>query len=324
MHATLIAIRRLCATAALVLLAGCQTTQGQYNQTTQEQYKILVPQNDPAFKNETPARQQAILSAYDDAVSTCSDDGKKAVFLERAIIPSSGGEMLEAISRTKHLNPSRRLSGGGVLTLHICRSFETPGTPSPYFIAQHRAELTNPADQYVLGKDFFMGRGVSQNYANAVKWWRKAADQELAKAQNNLAVMYAVGRGVALDNAEAIKWWRKSASQGYAPARINLNRPEMLVWDADLSAPQTAVTPELNPDKIICEPAIQVGVPKWETMVHYRPDVEKAKGRGFTEEQCARLTGRFTEQQIVNKHGQPANSDKPMRNQKSPKTPDRK
>jgi TPR repeat protein len=58
--------------------------------------------------------------------------------------------------------------------------------------------------------------------AEAEKWYRKAAKQGFAEAQNNLALMYVLGRGVPQDDAEAVKWFRRAAKQGYAPAQNNL------------------------------------------------------------------------------------------------------
>jgi uncharacterized protein len=63
---------------------------------------------------------------------------------------------------------------------------------------------------------------VPQNYAEAVEWYRKAADRGFAKAQSNLGFMYENGRGVSQNYAEAIKWWRKAAEQGLASAQHNL------------------------------------------------------------------------------------------------------
>ncbi|MEX2648354.1 MAG: tetratricopeptide repeat protein [Alphaproteobacteria bacterium] len=60
------------------------------------------------------------------------------------------------------------------------------------------------------------------DYAEAVKWYRKAADQGLAEAQFTLGVMYHDGLGESQDDAEALKWFRKGADQGDAPAQINL------------------------------------------------------------------------------------------------------
>ena len=58
--------------------------------------------------------------------------------------------------------------------------------------------------------------------AEAEKWYRKAAEQGIAEAQNNLGLMCVLGRGVPQDDAEAVKLFRKAAKQGYAPAQNNL------------------------------------------------------------------------------------------------------
>ena len=58
--------------------------------------------------------------------------------------------------------------------------------------------------------------------AVAERWYRKAAEQGHAAAQNNLGLIYGKGRGVPQDDAEAVKWFRKAAEQGYAPAHYNL------------------------------------------------------------------------------------------------------
>ena len=43
------------------------------------------------------------------------------------------------------------------------------------------------------------GQGVSQSYAEAAKWFRKAADLGDDVAQNNLGRMYYTGQGVPKD-----------------------------------------------------------------------------------------------------------------------------
>ena len=50
-----------------------------------------------------------------------------------------------------------------------------------------------------LGAAYYGGQGVAQDYAEAVKWYRKAAEQNDAGAQYNLGVCYANGDGVAKD-----------------------------------------------------------------------------------------------------------------------------
>ncbi|RLB71806.1 MAG: hypothetical protein DRH07_05860, partial [Deltaproteobacteria bacterium] len=62
----------------------------------------------------------------------------------------------------------------------------------------------------------------TQDNREAVKWYRKAAEQGDAKAQFNLGLMYVKGNGVTLDHVEAVKWYRKAAEQGVAKAQIKL------------------------------------------------------------------------------------------------------
>lgn len=73
--------------------------------------------------------------------------------------------------------------------------------------------------QYNLGVMYANGQGVTKDDAEAVKWYRKAADLGFAIAQVNLGVAYANGKGVAKDDAEALKWYRKAAELGNANAQ---------------------------------------------------------------------------------------------------------
>ncbi len=60
--------------------------------------------------------------------------------------------------------------------------------------------------------------------AEAVNWYRKAADQGLAQAQCKLGECYYSGWGVEKDEAEAVNWYRKAADQGLAEAQYKLGR----------------------------------------------------------------------------------------------------
>ncbi|MBF0291708.1 MAG: sel1 repeat family protein, partial [Nitrospinae bacterium] len=77
--------------------------------------------------------------------------------------------------------------------------------------------------QSLLGDVYAFGReGVAQDYAEAVKWYRKSADQGFAPSQCKLGDMSLIGQGVPQDFAEAVKWYRKSADQGDANAMGSL------------------------------------------------------------------------------------------------------
>ena len=103
------------------------------------------------------------------------------------------------------------------------------------------AEQGHAQAQFNLGYIYDLGLGVAQDYAEAAKWFRKAAgqgvpldyaealklfrkaaDQGNAVAQVNLGGLYFGGLGVPLDYAEAAKWFRKAADQGEAKALVVL------------------------------------------------------------------------------------------------------
>lgn len=85
-----------------------------------------------------------------------------------------------------------------------------------------KAEKGNAYVQFSLGEMYSEGRGVPKDYAEAVKWFRKAADQGAVAAQSILGLMYASGLGVSKDDAEAVKWGRKAADQGNASGQALL------------------------------------------------------------------------------------------------------
>lgn len=71
---------------------------------------------------------------------------------------------------------------------------------------------------YQAGVDAF----AQGDYATAYREFLPLAEQEDADAQFNLALMYSNGVGVPQDYAEALKWYRLAAEQGYAKTKLHL------------------------------------------------------------------------------------------------------
>jgi hypothetical protein len=97
-------------------------------------------------------------------------------------------------------------------------------TPSgPEVDATLRYAISGDAKaQHVLGIMYLNGQGVPQDYAQALYWYRKAAEQGDADTQSSLGFMYRVGRGVPQDYAQALYWFRKAAEQGDANGQYSL------------------------------------------------------------------------------------------------------
>jgi len=73
------------------------------------------------------------------------------------------------------------------------------------------------------------GKGVPQDYTEAVKWFRQAAEQKKAHAQSWLGYMYENGKGVSQDYVLAFMWLHLAAAQGDADSakRVEILEKEM-------------------------------------------------------------------------------------------------
>ncbi len=85
-----------------------------------------------------------------------------------------------------------------------------------------KAEQEDTDAQNRLGDMYYFGQGVGKDYAEAAKWYRKAAEQGHADAQAKLGLMYAKDQGVKKDHDKAAKWFLEAAMQGHADAQTSL------------------------------------------------------------------------------------------------------
>jgi hypothetical protein len=89
-------------------------------------------------------------------------------------------------------------------------------------IIKKLADAGSASGQTKLGDCYANGFGVTEDAAEAVKWYRKAAALGDAQAYYNLGFCYFVGKGVIKDYSEAIKCGRKAAALGLVQAQNNL------------------------------------------------------------------------------------------------------
>lgn len=112
-----------------------------------------------------------------------------------------------------------------VLTLTVSlapekSSFTSHSVPSDF---QNGAEAGNADDQLNLGKCYFQGQGIQQNYFIALSWFRQSAEKNLAEAQYYIGICYYFGQGFPKpDYEQAAKWFEKAALQEYADAQYML------------------------------------------------------------------------------------------------------
>lgn len=80
------------------------------------------------------------------------------------------------------------------------------------------ADQGDALTQFNLGVLYANGRGVAQDFTEAVRLFSAAAEQGSAFAQYNLGLMYGNGQGVLQDYVKAHQWFNISAASGIEKA----------------------------------------------------------------------------------------------------------
>lgn len=90
----------------------------------------------------------------------------------------------------------------------------------------HAAYEENENAQFELGNRYHKGiNEASQDDGEAVRWWRKAARQGHAAAENSLGIALCIGwDGIEPNPQRGMKFIRAAARKGYASAQYNLGR----------------------------------------------------------------------------------------------------
>jgi len=92
---------------------------------------------------------------------------------------------------------------------------------------QSEAEIGDADSQYLVGTLFDEGRGVRGDARRAAEWYRLAAKQGHAPAENNLGLLIAKGE-VAGTHAEAAALFAEAVESDFAPAECNLGLMHLL------------------------------------------------------------------------------------------------
>lgn len=97
---------------------------------------------------------------------------------------------------------------------HTAKTHSERGSVTAFDNLKSLAERGSAFAQVKLGDTYNYGRGVRQDFKNAVKWYRLAAEQGYGDAHASLGVMYDGGYGVSQDYEKAVQCYRIAAKQG--------------------------------------------------------------------------------------------------------------
>ena len=145
-----------------------------------------------------------------------------ALLVAIAGLGASAATPLWAVDETEH-SITARSSADKIETQEKAFNAPHPDFPPPSFdVLLEKAEQGDAHAQYLLGRRYNFGDGVTRNREKAVEWHTRAANQGHATAQYILGLMYGAGEGVHQDTRQAVAWISRSAEQGLAEAQYAL------------------------------------------------------------------------------------------------------
>lgn len=84
------------------------------------------------------------------------------------------------------------------------------------------AEQGDPTAADIIGQMYLNGRGVTKNYQEALMWFQKSVELGNIHSQANIGSMYEFGLGVKQDYKEAYNYYKKLAKRGSMVAQDKL------------------------------------------------------------------------------------------------------
>ncbi len=116
---------------------------------------------------------------------------------------------------------------------------------------QTKAEAGDVEAQNNLGAMYYLGKGVEEDFKEAVKWYQKAADQGDAMAQTSCAVMYYKGEEVEQNYVTAYAWCNIAATNSGEVAKEDKS-----IFAKEMDPEQIAETEELVKEMIKKNPKL--------------------------------------------------------------------
>ncbi|MCJ7601185.1 MAG: sel1 repeat family protein [Desulfobulbaceae bacterium] len=118
----------------------------------------------------------------------------------------------------------KKISSFFPATILLFMPFISPATDGFCSVSLRQAAQANGQTASAPRHHLLLAQQVSDEYSDAIIWYRQRAEQGHADAQYYLGLMYALGKGLPRDYKKAAMWFRKAAEQGYADAQFDLGR----------------------------------------------------------------------------------------------------
>jgi len=162
------------------------------------------------------------VAACRAAHSAEPQDARVAAALGRALVASGEGEEAEIASLLRQGAEGGRVDSMSNYAILLRRRGNPAAEAEAVRWYRRAAEAGEATAMMMLGWHYQNGRSVSQDTTQAIRWYRRAAELENAQGALRLAQLLAQGHGGPEGRAEAIRWYRLAAVAGDPTAMAEL------------------------------------------------------------------------------------------------------
>jgi len=203
------------------------------------------PSRFPAISSVTPVAKSPALSEVAKGIAPAESTTKaKVSAAEKALPPPSNSKAVAAPEGdtarsaaivTGTTNGPQKISLGRTPTAPVAPGFPAddedgnvstaatrpPATVGPMTLRMAAAQ-GDPSATFEVGARYAEGRGVKQDFAEAMAWYQRSAAKGFALAQYRLGTLYERGLGTPADPGRARAWYTRAADQGNVKAMHNI------------------------------------------------------------------------------------------------------
>lgn len=167
----------------------------------------------PVAETADGVYSNSLLTAIDAALAMRVDDRPSdiAVFLNLVSTGDNGRTVSEFVDRDIEVGNNS-----------LVQAAECGDAEAQYRLGRRYSRGENILSYVVKRRDLDGEEAVQEYFAQAVQWYRRAAEQGHVKSQYHLGSAYEWGLGVSKDGAQAVQWYRRAAEQGDVEAQYHL------------------------------------------------------------------------------------------------------
>lgn len=179
---------------------------------------IEMPEDTSSGDGITKAQRTQAIAKMSNSLGVAASRTKPTMAMPRfAALQPDDGEVPQAQTAPDNTTASIANSpANGVSAMSL-----PPAAIGPTSLRVAAAK-GDPSAEFEVGARFAEGRGVSQSFQDAARWYQKSASRGFAQAQYRLGTLYERGLGVSPDPARAKVWYEQAAQQGNIKAMHNL------------------------------------------------------------------------------------------------------